>query len=123
MTAQIITTPSGERLVVLPEMEYESLVAAAEDAADAAAVERFHRRMATGEELVPAAVADRILDGENRTRVWREHRGLTAAALAQAAGLDPVQVEDIERGRPDLTVDTLRRLAVALNLSLDDLAG
>lgn len=124
MTAQIITTPSGERLVVLQETEYEALLVAAEDVADAAAVDRFRRRLAAGEEeLVPSAIVDRILDGENRIRVWREHRGLTASALAEAAGLDPSRVADIENGTADTPVETLRRLASVLSLSLDDLAG
>lgn len=99
MAAQIITTPSGERLVILPETEYESLLVAAEDAADTATVERFRRRFAADEEeLIPSAIVDRILDGENRIRVWREHRGLTASALAETAGLDPSDMVDIEGG-------------------------
>ncbi len=121
MTAQIITTPSGERLVILPETEYESLLVAAEDTAT---VERFRRRFAADEEeLIPSAIVDRILDGESRIRVWREHRGLTASALAEMAGLDPSDMVDIEGGTAEATVETLRRLASALNLSLDDLAG
>ena len=47
---------------------------------------KIMKRLAAGEEeLLPAAMVDAILDGESRVRVWREHRGLTAAALAKAA--------------------------------------
>ena len=38
MNAQIITTPNGERMVMLPEADYRLLLAAAENASDMAAV-------------------------------------------------------------------------------------
>ncbi|MFN3674186.1 MAG: transcriptional regulator, partial [Bosea sp. (in: a-proteobacteria)] len=76
MTAQFIMTATGERLVVLPEAEYAALLAIAEDAEDGEIIREFKRKLAAGEEeLVPSAVVDRILNGENLVRVWREHRG------------------------------------------------
>ena len=88
MDAQTIVTPAGERLVVLLEADYRKLIEAAEDTVDIAAIETFRRKLAAGdEELVPAKVADRILADENRIRVWREHRGLTATTLAEKAGI------------------------------------
>ena len=44
MNTQIITTPSGERMIVLPEGEFHSLLQAAENAEDAAAVKEFEKR-------------------------------------------------------------------------------
>ena len=124
MDPQIVTTPSGERLVVIPEADYETLLAAAEDAADTAAVEAFRRKLAAGdEEPIPAAIVDRILGGESRIRVWRDHRGLTSAALAEKAGITQAFLSQIETGKRDGTIDTLRRIAAALRVSLDDLAG
>jgi len=124
MDPQIVTTPSGERLVVIPEADYETLLAAAEDAVDAAAVEAFRRKLATGdEEPIPAAIVDRILDGESRIRVWRDHRGLTSSALAEKAGIAQAFLSQIETGKRDGTIDTLRRIAAALGVSLDELAG
>lgn len=124
MNAQIIITPSGERLVVIPEADYEVLVEAAEDAADAAAVRAFRHKLAMGaEELVPAAVADRILDGANRICVWREHRGLSLTDLAATASIAPEILAAIEEDRRGVDLVTLRALAAALNLTLDDLAG
>lgn len=62
MNAQTIVTPSGERLVILPESEFDALMAAAADAADSAAVALFRSRFQCDEEeLVPADVVDRIL--------------------------------------------------------------
>jgi DNA-binding XRE family transcriptional regulator len=122
MTKQVIVTPSGERLVVLPEADYEALVEAAEDAEDLAAVARFEERLAKGEEeLVPAAMVDRMLSGENPVRVWREYRGLTATALAEKAGIAQPYLSQIETGKRDGTVETYRRIAEALRVTVDDL--
>lgn len=124
MKAQTITTPAGERLVMLPEAEFAALVEAVEDAADRTAVARFRRALAEGdEELVPAAIVDRILGGENRVKIWREHRGLTQDALAREAGVVENVLVEIESGRQDGTVETLRRIAGLLDVTLDDLAA
>ena len=118
----IITTPSGDRMAVIPLADYERLVASAEDADDVRAYDEFKRRLATGEEeLVPAEFANRILDGENAIRVWREYRGMTAAALAAKAGIARPYLTQMETGKRDGTVETLRRLAAALRVSVDDL--
>lgn len=124
MNAQIITTASGERLVVISETDYQALLDSAEDAADAAAVKTFRHRLAIGvEELVPAAVVDRILAGESRIRVWREHRGIASAELAEAAAIAPEALAAIEDGRQETSLPILRRIAAELELTLDDLAG
>lgn len=120
MKAQTITTPAGERLVMLPEAEFVALV----DAADRMAVASFHRKLAEGdEELVPAAIVDRIMGGENRLKVWREHRGLTQDDLAREAGVRQDMLSGIESGQEDGTVETLRKVAMALHVTLDDLAA
>ena len=52
MNKQIITSPSGERLVVMPEADYITLVGAANDSADLAAVQAFQDRLDKGEGVV-----------------------------------------------------------------------
>ncbi|CAA2138210.1 MULTISPECIES: helix-turn-helix domain-containing protein [Methylobacterium] len=124
MGAQTIVTAGGERLVVLPEAEYEALLEAAENAEDRLAVTEFQRKLALGEEeLVPSAIVERLLSGENRIRVWRDHRGMTAAILADKAGIAQAYLSQIETGKREGTIETLRRLASALAISLDDLVG
>lgn len=122
MTRQIITSPGGERMVVLPEAEYERLLEIAEDAADTAAIRRFERKLAQREEeLVPAAFANRILAGEHPIAVWRDIRGMAARELAEAAGLSQPYLSQIESGKREGSVETLKRIATALAVSLDDL--
>jgi DNA-binding XRE family transcriptional regulator len=122
MTRQIITAPGGERMVVLPETEFLQLLDAVEDAEDAAAVRRFEQRLAAGEEeLIPAEYVYRMLDGENRVTVWREFRGLSGKELAKTAGIAPSYLSNIESGKRVGTVDTMKKIADALKVTIDDL--
>lgn len=124
MNIQIITTPSGDRLALMPEADYLNLVEAADLAQDSAAIERFKARLVAGEEeLVPAAVVNALLDGANPVRVWRDYRGLSAKDLAQRADLAPAYLSQIETGKREGTVETLRKIAQVLNVTIDDLAG
>ena len=108
--------------VTIPRTEYDRLCAAADDLADMQAALAVRARIETGaEELVPAEVADRLIDGDNPLRVWREHRGMTQSGLARASGANRVQIADIEAGRATGSVRTVRALADALAIDLDDL--
>ena len=73
---------------------------------------------------VPAELADRIFDaGLHPVRAWREHRGLTQAALAEAAGVPQPTVVAIESGTEAGTTDQMRALAQALGISLETLVA
>lgn len=116
------TTPGGEEMVILPREDFDRLVAAAEDHADAAIYDQSKARLATGEdELVPAAVVDRILQGENPIRVWRQHRGLTMSDLADTTSLSQAYLSQIETGKRVGQAETLRVIATALGVTVDDL--
>lgn len=122
MTEQIITTPSGDRLVIIPEAEFLLMREALEDREDAEAVRTFQQKLASGEEeLVPSDVANRILDGENKVRVWRSYRGMSARDLATAAGLSAPYISEIESGKKDGSVSAMKKIAATLNVDLDDL--
>jgi ribosome-binding protein aMBF1 (putative translation factor) len=118
----IITTPSGDRMAVIPVEEYERLVEAAEETTDVRAYDEAKRRLASGQdELLPATMVSRILDGESALRVWREHRGLTLKELADKAQVSAPFVSQIEKGQREGSVETMRKLADALKISVDDL--
>jgi transcriptional regulator with XRE-family HTH domain len=53
----------------------------------------------------------------------RGERGLSVYALAQRAGLSDQAIHDLEHSDRQPSLDTARRLAVALGVSLDWLAG
>jgi DNA-binding XRE family transcriptional regulator len=119
---QVIETPSGEKMAVLPLGEYERLVAAAEDAADARAFDEAMAALASGqEELMPSELANRIIEGESPVRVWRVYRGLALRDLARRAGISPGYLSEIERGRKSGSIEAISALAAALGLRVDDL--
>ena len=119
---QVIDTPDGERMVVLPLNEYEKLCEAAENLADIQAFDEAKRRLEEGmEELIPAEFADRIIDGENPVRVWREFRGLSVKELAEKAEISGAYLSQIEGGSREGSISTLKALATALSLDLVDI--
>jgi DNA-binding Xre family transcriptional regulator len=86
---------------------------------DAEAVAAF---AATREdEAIPIEIADRLLAGENPVRVWRRHRGLTLRELADRAEIGKGYLSQIETGERAGTAATLKKLAAALGVDLDDL--
>ena len=122
MGVQIITTPQGERLVVVPEAEWIAIQEALEDREDRAAMEEFQRKLAAGEEeFIPSAMVDRILNGESTIRVWREHRGMTAALLAEQADVSAAYLSELESKKKVGSIAALKRIAAALRLTVDDL--
>ena len=73
------------------------------------------------EELVPADYAKRLIAGESPLRVWRELCGLSQVGLEVVSGVNRVQIADIEAGRGKGSVETVRKLADALGVRVDDL--
>ena len=105
-------------MVTIPRDEYDRLRQAAEDLSE---LQAYDRAMEAGGESVPAEYVNRILDGENPVRVYRDWRGMTAAALAEASKLNRVQITQIETGKRSGNVETMKKLADALGVSVDDL--
>ena len=110
-------------MISIPLDEYRSLRAAAEELAELHAYDRAMAQLASGdEELLPAEFVKRLLTGESPLRVWRELRGFTQSALAEASNVNRVQIVDIEAGRKSGSIETVKKLAEALGITLDELA-
>lgn len=105
-------------MITITRAEYDRLREAAEDLAD---IEAYDRAIAAGGESIPAEYVNRMIDGESPVRVYRDMRGMTQSALAAASGVNRVQIADIEAGRKTGSVETLRKLAAALRVTIDDL--
>jgi DNA-binding Xre family transcriptional regulator len=88
---------------------------------DMAAERTYERVLLSGREMVPDAVAARLIEGQNPIRVWREHRGLSLRELAGQAAISPSLLSDIERGKSEGKPSVLGRLARALSVDIDDL--
>ncbi len=109
-------------MITIPLDEYKRMQAAVDDLADLRAYDRSMADIAAGrDEHIPAEFVRRIIAGESQLRVWRDYRGLTQSGLARASGVNRVQIADIEAGHKSGSVDTVRKLAEALGLAVDDL--
>jgi DNA-binding XRE family transcriptional regulator len=105
-------------MITIPKEEYRRLKEAAEDLADIVA---FDRAVARGDEPIPLDAVKRMIDGESPLRVYRGLRGWTQAELGQRANVNRVQITDIEAGRKTGSIETVRKLAQALGVTMDDL--
>ena len=101
--------------------EYEALLARVEDLEDALVLRAAAARGPTGDGL-PVALVKRMLAGEHPVRIWREHRGLTARALAAKAKVDAAYLSQIETSKKPGSVKALKALARALGVDLQDLS-
>ena len=118
-TPQTITL-GGEEYAVVPRAEYEALRGAIDDdARDAAIMQRVLKD--PDQELVPFELVKRIANGEHPVRVWRDYRGMKATELAAAAGIVASYLSDIENGKKPGSVKAMKRIASALNVTMDDL--
>jgi transcriptional regulator with XRE-family HTH domain len=59
-----------------------------------------------------------------RIKVIREHKGLTASDLARMTGLNQSEISQIESGRKrSPRLDTIQRIARAMDVTIDFLSG
>lgn len=121
MNAEVMTL-KGVKYAVLPFEAWEKIIEALEDAQDIADAKEISAKIASGEmECFPSSVVDALIDGENPIKVYREYRGMTQAELALKVGLSVEMIKKIEGGKSDGSVKTLKAIATALNLDLDDI--
>jgi len=118
---QIITSPSGEQMVVLSKEEFD-LMAANQFDEDAETLRIYRESMTAierGEDIaLPEAIWDRLEARESPVRVLREFRSMTQKELAEAAGLSQSYLSEIERGAREGTLSTIKALAKALAVPL-----
>ena len=111
--AQLVDDPERAELVVMTPEDLAELME------DAAATVAYHRTR--DQERVPIGVVDRLIAGENPVRVWREHRGHSLRQLAEQARVGVGYLSQIENGERKGTVETLKKIATALDVDIDDL--
>jgi hypothetical protein len=121
---QIIRTPTGDELIVLPRADYEALLARAatadEDDEDIAIYDARKAELAiAGNGTVPAEISAAMLTGDSFLHAIRKWRGKTQSAVAELAGIQQGYLSDLESGRRNGAPDTLERLARVLDVPLD----
>jgi DNA-binding XRE family transcriptional regulator/PHD/YefM family antitoxin component YafN of YafNO toxin-antitoxin module len=113
---QIIEENGKPAFAVLPYDEYEALLDVFEELSDA---ENFKRIMAGETENIPSSVVDRLLDGENSLKAWREYRNLTQQQVARSVGISVPFLSQIETNKREPSLKIYRNLASVLKVSLD----
>jgi DNA-binding XRE family transcriptional regulator len=121
MKTQMITSPSGDELVVLARSDYDALVAAAEardeDADDIAAYDLRKAELVAGlDARLPPEVSARLLKGEGLLKSLRNWRDMTQMHLAFKTGVGQGYLSDLESGRRKGTPETLTMIAAALDV-------
>jgi mRNA interferase RelE/StbE len=114
---------NGKDFAVVPLNNLQRLTSDAEMLADITAYDRAKARLERGEdELIPFEITRRRVIGESSVKLWREYRGLTQDKLAKASRVSRGMIAAIESGHKKGGLATLKKLASALNVSLENLA-
>ncbi|MGJ5178133.1 helix-turn-helix domain-containing protein [Bradyrhizobium oligotrophicum] len=113
--------PNGDGIVIMPEADYDRMIEELEDLRDSLMARRVLREIESGEEeMLTSAEADGLLAAKSPLAFWRKKRDLTQAALAEAAGISQAFLSEIESGQKPGTAATLKKIADALQITVDD---
>jgi len=133
---QIIRTPGGEEMVVLPRAEYDTLVRRAHQEPRAAAPVEIRRAppqeprspvvpfrkpepvVASGGDGVPMEITSAVSRGDSRLKAIRRWRGETQVQVNFKTGLGQGYLSDLESGRRTGTPETIAKLARALDVPI-----
>jgi DNA-binding XRE family transcriptional regulator len=117
-------SPKGDDIVILSRDEYDRLIEAREDAADAKTARKVLEEIASGVETVLSeSELEEFLKAKTPLAFWRKKRGMTQANLAKVAGIAQGFLSEIESGQKPGTPATLKKIAEALNIKIDDLVS
>lgn len=116
-----VLPPEGKpEYAILRWEDYQALLdAASDDAVDGAILDGLADHRET--DLLPGALVRRIIDGESPIAVWCEHRAIKPSALAGQVGVSPGYISDIIAGKKPGSVSVLRKVATALDVTVDDI--
>ncbi|MEY4211035.1 MAG: hypothetical protein RLZ92_1416 [Pseudomonadota bacterium] len=117
MSVQFIEQNGQRQYAVLPISDYASLLEKAEMLDD---IHDYDEALVQDEEMIPASIVYRLMS-ENKTKVWREYRGMTQTELAEHCELAQATIAQIEGGKRTGSVEVLKKIAAALVIDLDDL--
>lgn len=115
-----MTVKTKSRSELVTRAEYEGLLDRIEELEDSVRMRAAEAR-GTTPDAMPAELVKRMLAGEHPLRLWREHRGLTRAALAERAEVPPGYLSEIENGDKPGSMEAYRRLAKALEVTVSEL--
>ena len=113
---------NGIRYVLVPEEAFDELN-------DLNRVDKLRTMLAhikSGkEETFPPAfskkLSEALQNGNSLLPIWREYRGYTQQTLSERSGIKRDYISMIETGKREGSLSTMKALATALTIDLDDL--
>jgi len=125
MSDDTVTLLRAEYEALLKQKELiQSLQEELESIADSAFMQQVESDAEAGVhkgEYFPSELLDRLLGGEHRLRVWREYRGLTMQQLEVKSGIKQSYISEIETGKKPGSLLSMKAIATALGVTVDDL--
>jgi DNA-binding XRE family transcriptional regulator len=116
MTVKFVVTPGGEKLAILPASEFE-------DMRDTLIHRKAMADYRSGRsEALTLEEVDVLLAAPTPLAFWRAKRGMTQAALADAAGTTAAHIDKLESGKDGGSIEVMARIAAALKIKVDELA-
>lgn len=120
MNVQIIEKNGKPEWAVIPYNEYIKLQEAFDDAEDINDIEKHIKAAQEGEEItVPGEVTFAILGGISPVRAWRDHKQIKMNELAKRVGISSAYLSQIENGKRNPTIDTLKAIANELEIDIE----
>jgi predicted transcriptional regulator len=120
MNIQIIEKNGKPEWAVIPFKEYEKIRAALEDAEDIKDIEENLKALQEGKEKsIPGEITFAVLDGTSPIRAWREHKNIKMNILAKKVGVSSAYLSQIETGKRNPTIDTLKAIARELAIEVE----
>jgi len=120
MNVQIIEKDGKPEWVVIPYSEYQKFHEALEDVEDIIDIEENLKAIQEGKEMIiPGEITFAILDGTSPIRAWREYKQIKMNELAGKVGISSAYLSQIENGKRNPTIDTLKVIARELNIDVD----
>jgi DNA-binding XRE family transcriptional regulator len=117
---QFIEQDGRRTFAVVPYALFERMARDAEMAGDICAYREA--KAADDGFRVPLPVMDRMLEGASALLAWREHLGMTQAALARKAGISVPYLSQLETGKRAGSLRVFRALGKALDVPPDAVA-
>ncbi len=122
MNIQIHNEGQSSASVTMPYRDYKRLVDRQEELEDIIRLNTIKHRVESGmEECFPSDLVHRIAGGENPVKAFREYRELTQEKLARLSGISRPFLTEIELGKKEGSVNTLKKLAHILEVEIGDL--
>jgi ribosome-binding protein aMBF1 (putative translation factor) len=117
MNAQIIEKNGKPEWAIIPYGEFKKIQELLENAEDIKDIEENLKAIEENREIVvPGEVTFAIVDGAHPIRAWREYKNMRINDLAKRVGISGSFLSQIENGKRNPTIETLKTIASALDI-------